>query len=369
MMSELAFNVNGDRFDVPAHAVGWRVRRLKPNRGAPEIVYDRNGRPLVLSIDADIDDLREAVKTPARYRLDPVNVDERPVEGVPSAYVQVVQLEEPASRPREASPTDAYAETIREAMRLNVSLAQTVVERFPEMLVSASTLLRAADAASAGAWLPGVDESVDGGGDQATNEPKALDLNAAIAQGIPHLVMGVLSGKIKIPGLGALIDWRKNQPAAGAKAAPSQSVPEVPLAPTEPATPHVPPARPRPKARPAPQTARQPADVSATAAAPSASSVEVTTTPASAVAEPSTAPAAADARVMAALSMLDPSMLMHFLAIQSALTPEEAQLAQAVALELEPAQLHAWIEELTKLDTPAAVARIRDLLGRMEVVS
>lgn len=36
-MSELAFNVNGNAFDVPATVSAWRVRRLKP-RGASELV-------------------------------------------------------------------------------------------------------------------------------------------------------------------------------------------------------------------------------------------------------------------------------------------------------------------------------------------
>ena len=54
-MSELAFNMSGEPFDVPGAATGWRVRRLKP-RGAPEVVYGRDGLPLVLPIDAGIDD-------------------------------------------------------------------------------------------------------------------------------------------------------------------------------------------------------------------------------------------------------------------------------------------------------------------------
>ncbi len=37
-MAELAFNHNGDPFEVPAEAVAWRVRRIK-GRGAPEVVY------------------------------------------------------------------------------------------------------------------------------------------------------------------------------------------------------------------------------------------------------------------------------------------------------------------------------------------
>ena len=48
-MSELAFNANGDTFDIPATVTGWRVRRMKP-RGAPELVYGRDGRPLTVPV-------------------------------------------------------------------------------------------------------------------------------------------------------------------------------------------------------------------------------------------------------------------------------------------------------------------------------
>lgn len=72
-MSELAFTVNGDTFEVPNTVSGWRVRRLKP-RGAPELVYARDGRPLTLPIEADLDDLHEAV-TACKYRLDPIGDD------------------------------------------------------------------------------------------------------------------------------------------------------------------------------------------------------------------------------------------------------------------------------------------------------
>jgi hypothetical protein len=33
IMSELAFNANGEAFEIPANVTGWRVRRMKP-RGA-----------------------------------------------------------------------------------------------------------------------------------------------------------------------------------------------------------------------------------------------------------------------------------------------------------------------------------------------
>src|SRR5262249_51341388 len=74
LMSELAFNLSGEPFEVPAHAVGWRVRRMKQRgeKGAPEVVYGRDGLPLVIPIDGDMNDLRRALEEPGRLRLDPV---------------------------------------------------------------------------------------------------------------------------------------------------------------------------------------------------------------------------------------------------------------------------------------------------------
>jgi len=44
-MFELAYNLSGEPFDVPLDATAWRVRKLKP-KGAPEVVYGRDGLPL-----------------------------------------------------------------------------------------------------------------------------------------------------------------------------------------------------------------------------------------------------------------------------------------------------------------------------------
>src|SRR5215470_2294651 len=41
-MFELAYNVNGEPFEVPPTMAAWRVRKLKP-KGAPEVVYGRAG--------------------------------------------------------------------------------------------------------------------------------------------------------------------------------------------------------------------------------------------------------------------------------------------------------------------------------------
>lgn len=95
-MSELAFTVNGDTFEVPNTVTAWRVRRLKP-RGAPELVYARDGRPLTLPIEADLDDLHAAVTASGKYRLDPIGDDGKGVENVPAAYIQVTKGERNAA--------------------------------------------------------------------------------------------------------------------------------------------------------------------------------------------------------------------------------------------------------------------------------
>jgi hypothetical protein len=51
----------------------------------------------------------------------------------------------------------------------------------------------------------------------------------------------------------------------------------------------------------------------------------------------------------------------HFLAIQAALTPEEAASIRASASALSQLQLRAALEELSAMSVPEAVARIRAL--------
>src|SRR3569623_903528 len=150
-MSELAFIQNGDNFEVPAGVTGWRVRRMKP-RGAPELVYGKDGRPLVIAIESDMDDLRTAVGALGRYRLDPVNEDGKIVESVPAANIQVVNAERNAA-PVAAAPEESES-AIREAMRLNTELARSVIEQFPSMMTAAAELLRAADGAGLPARAP-----------------------------------------------------------------------------------------------------------------------------------------------------------------------------------------------------------------------
>ena len=214
-MSELAFNANGESFELPATVTGWRVRRMKP-RGAPELVYGTDGGPLTVPIETTIDELRDAVGTAGKYRLDPINDDGKCVEAVPPAYVQVVR------QPRNAEPVTTIAtnpsdDVIREAMRLNTELAKSVIDRFPEMMHAAAELLRAADGAGLPARKPREADAEDDDNDDDDDAPAAPAsspvfelINTLVAQVVPIIVTSLTNKKM--PKLGAILDWRKAVP-------------------------------------------------------------------------------------------------------------------------------------------------------------
>lgn len=214
-MSELAFTQNGDLFDVPAVVTGWRVRRLKP-RGAPELVYGKDGRPLTIPIESDMNELREAVGgVLGKYRLDPVNDDGKVVDGTPPAYVQVVKPEV-ASEP--AAVAHAHEEgnsVIRDAMRLNTELARAVIDRFPEVMHAAAELLRAADGAGLPARQPREIDEEDDVIEELAPQKSGVDLADIAAKVLPPLVAAFASGdKSRLPSFAEMLDWRKAVPKA-----------------------------------------------------------------------------------------------------------------------------------------------------------
>jgi hypothetical protein len=63
------------------------------------------------------------------------------------------------------------------------------------------------------------------------------------------------------------------------------------------------------------------------------------------------------------LPTLDEPTMKHFQNILGALTLHEQMLAQALAAELAPTELRAWIQELKSLSVEAGAAKIRAVLG------
>ncbi|HTR55005.1 MAG TPA: hypothetical protein VMJ10_30175 [Kofleriaceae bacterium] len=309
-MSELAFNVNGEPFEIPAGAVAWRVRKMKA-KGAPEVAYGRNGQPLMLPIEADLDDLRAEVNAPGKYRLDPIDVANKPCEGAPAGYVYVHELA-PSIEQQSAVPgvpalrplPPASDSVVIEAMRMNAEIARLVVDKFPQVVEASAVLLRAADGAGLPAREPRADEDEDDEDDDddasETSAPSGFDvINSLVAQIVPVIVTS-LAGK-KLPSVAEMLDWRKASPKAA-----------------------------KPTTEPAP----------AQKAAPAATQTAATEIP-----------------------PLDPATMAKVVAIQAALAPEEAARARQLAAELSPAELRAWFEELSALSVPDAIAKIRSLIG------
>jgi hypothetical protein len=279
---------------------------MKP-RGAPELVYGRDGRPLTVPIETDIDELREAVGQAGKYRLDPINDDGKCVENVPPAYVQVVKPERAETAAALVTSGSGIEDLLRDAMKHNAELSMCLIGRFPEIMSGTAELLRAADGAGLPARKPReieVDDDDDDDDEESIVVPNTpgIDLNALIAQIVPMVIGAFMSGKMKIPGLGAIFDWRKAKPA----------VDDAPA-----------------------QTAKLAAS---TATAP-ASSAETEVPP------------------------IDPVAMAHVIAIQSALKPEEVAFVQEVAKELSPSELRGWFDKLSKLSVPAAVEVIRGLIA------
>ncbi len=336
-MADLAFNFNGEIFEVPASVVAWRVRRMKA-RGAPELVYGRDGRPLQLAIDASIDDLRDEVEIGGKYRLDGVADDGKVVAEVPAAYVVVPQADDALTAPAVARPgsgSDAEG-LLRDAMRFNTEIAKSVIDRFPAMMDAAARLIEAADGAGIAARAPftinAIEAEADEDQDDTHDVPRAvvptgpfggLDLNALIAQLVPLVVTRMMNGGIDLSNLGALFDWRKAAPKS------------------------------------------KPAASSPAAAPPSAAASRPVAAHAAPVSSPSAPPATVEA---ANVPTIDPAAMVHFLAIQQALSPEEAALAKEVAKGLAPAELNAWIADLAARSIPDAVATIRAITSKLAPV-
>ena len=155
-MSQLAFNIHGERFEAPADIVFWRVRRLKPGgRGTPEVVFGNDGLPLLISSEADVEEFRRVVgNAPGRYRLDAVNEDQRGCENAVPSYLQL--RGEVADESAPAAPSSGHDELLRMVVAANTEMARCIAEKFAGVMDSAATLLRAAD----GAGMPQRDVQV-----------------------------------------------------------------------------------------------------------------------------------------------------------------------------------------------------------------
>lgn len=230
-MSELAFNLSGERFEMPPEAAFWRVRRLKPGgRGTPEVVFGRDGAPLVLPIEAGLEDFRLLVRDePGRYRLDPVDEDHRGCEGGVPAYLQIA--EDGGSAARGGSDQGAL---VRELARSNADIVRTITEQFAGVINAAAQLIRAADGAGLPAREPVVlqprnvppvaDDEVDTDDDEA---PLTRVLCTAVEQVMPVVNYAINTKVMGLTPEQALALLGKTPPPAPAATTPPPAGPEA----------------------------------------------------------------------------------------------------------------------------------------------
>lgn len=311
-MYELAFGSNGERFEPPATAAFWRVRRLRPGgRGVPEVVFADSGLPLVIPIESGIDEFRQLVdNAPGKYRLDPIDDAHEVCEDSSAAYIFITE------RKRKPAPDHIKEERgggggdqlVLELVRANAEMVKTMTERFAGVMESAATLLRAADGAGlpqrkplpppiqmAQAWRNAAPVS-----DEEDDEVDDGSQIASVLQTVAEKAMPLLSHTINTKLLGL------TQAQSIALMGGSVPVAEAPAAQAEP--------------------------------------------------DDGTATAAASPPV---------DFMAHLMAIEQLLSSDEAKLARHAIGQMEPSTLAAWRERILSMTPEEAAMLVRGEVARL----
>lgn len=349
-MSDLANNIQGEHFSLPATAAYWRVRRLKEGRGAPEVVFGPDGGPLLVAVETDFEAFRAAVEYhPGRYRLDALDETRRPIEGIPAAYVavpvpartaraQAEPLVEVPATPAAAAPVPNHAGPIAigphdallaEVIRGQNQLVALMTERFSGFMVSAADLVRA------------IPHHVLTG--MMTPPPMPPPAPVSPASPPPTDPVGPRNAGSYDPADLEPEAWDGDEPASEEAAQPPSSVAAAMTAVNNIVGEVMPVvklfmAHRMAKARPSPRNAA--------AAAP----------------EPAPPPVAPSAEP----EPLSLAELRHLDAIDAALTSGEARRHQLVANDLPPPDRRDWFDGLCSLDVEDAVALIRRHIARAQ---
>ncbi len=343
-MSELAFNINGERFDLPANASCWRVRRFKASgRGTPEVIFGDDGLPLIIPIETEIGEFRSLVaNVPGRYRLDPLDDNQKACEGGIAAYIQLSggpAAGQDASH--QGGGSSAHDDLLRELVRANTEMVKTIAEKFATVMDSAATLLRAADGAGMPAREPTlpsepvaalrnagpapVEEEENDDDDEP--EPQGNQLRQVLetmaAQALPLLTQYFYSKMMAVS--------REQAPPVAPKPASQATSPA-----TEPAAPKTPKPTAEPEANVPPPAA--------TAAPPAAEA------PTKAASRPQNQTAA---------------FLMHLMQVEQRLTPPEVSVARQAIRQMSPEAQAAWRERLLQLTPDQAAELIRKEIQRI----
>jgi len=357
-MSELAFDENGQHFQVSAEAARWRVRRFN-NPGKPggaQVVYGDDGLPLFLDIEATPEEFREAVQgITGRYRLDAVDAHGRLINGMPPAYLMIngptaVSGAGYGGVPYSVPPASSATEhALVEIARINGEAFKSVADKFGNICDALSNVVRAVD----GAGLPRraplgpllLDQPMQDDDDDDDDER-----NAAAPPSPPTTIATVLAQVMHM--VQAFTQMRGGDPTkVGALMSPVVEATKV----VEVATATV--------SASAGSATTEPSDESASGASDDAASSRASTArmrPSRSAAGEREAPIRAPMPVAAAA---DP--MAHFNQIMAALTPQEQARVQVVVTTLSVRDLTQWYDQLTALPISDAVARIRAELARV----
>jgi hypothetical protein len=338
-MYELAFNINGERFELPSTAEFWRPRRVR-DRGL-EVVYQRDGIvPLILPVDATAAEFRADLGgTPGKYRLDALDAHHQPIEGVPPAYVVIPRSEPAAQRSEDngagspppagamplspAEPPVRVSETaalLEKVVTVNAEVMRTIVEQFASVMGASAHLLRAADGAGLPARLPPEPRNGAAGPEAPADDEASDDDNddQGVAERIENITRNVADVAEVLGPLAALVIGKFGLRNAGAtkKETPRESARrnEAPPRWTTRTTGPQPDRAPEPEAR------------------SGASDDDVTITP---------------------------EMMSMLVKVRSRLEPDEVEFISQVYAELTPAEVAHWLRELSALTIDEAVERIR----------
>jgi hypothetical protein len=342
MSYPLAHDENGFPLELPPGAARWLVRRHGGGKGRPAAVYDAEGTPLVVPLDATTDDLRAAGCRPGSYRLDAVGADRKPLGAC--AYTEVAaRPDDPveAGGPAPEAAVAALARAVEAMQRVQAERERVQSEMFMKLIdrlapppQPAAHDLRNAIGQFADAQRTlrelAADQNETASDYDDDDDDEAPDLAdpgarvlALVEQCLPP-VMAILSAK-----------W-------GMK-------PAEPKAATK---------------RPAPRNAQRPA--TPTGASKSSATAEASSRPAEAGDPKRAEPPEADADAIAALDeLLAPEVADKARAVWSELSGDERQLAGSAIGQMAPETRGQVETVLRQMPIQAAVAMVRQFLAEL----
>jgi hypothetical protein len=385
-MSQLAYDEDGQHFQVPATVARWKVRRFNNpgGRGGAQIVYGEAGTPLFIDVDTDPSDFREAVGgVPGRYRLDGVDHQARVVEKVPPAYLMIggTSTATPGSALSPPPMTTALEYALVEIVRANSEAIRAVTDKFGSVVEAVGGLVRAADGAGLPRRLPlgpllldGTAHDIDEDEDEDEDEQEGA---GAARPASESSMVNMLGQVMQMVSMFASMRGGANSPKIGAVM--GQVIETVKRVETASTTNDAQAAPPSPEEPDDESDNYDNEDADEDEDEDTAMSIDSegkngphvtngvtstlhTTSPGKASGRPASSPAK-DATPTSAAIAADP--MAHFQQVLAELTPSERAQVQYVVTTLSVGDLMQWYDQLARMSVVDGAAMIRRELARV----